>query len=168
MVKFKNNVLEFEPDKITDPSLWKYSDEYKVMATLMYYYPNKYWNLVHSDKPDLQYTDLIGIEVTQCLEDSYNKSIGEWTNYRLGKNGKTYERCNKIISEQGGQLFEYGIIHRVSDERTQMEPIINRLDNKFKKLKEYRSLFKECSLAIILEEPVPSVPFKAINYFCKK
>lgn len=168
MVKFKNNVLEFKPDKITDPSLWKYSDEYNVMATLMYYYPNKYWNLVHSDKPDLQYTDLIGIEVTQCLEDSYNKSIGEWTNYRLGKNGKTYERCNKIISEQGGQLFEFGITHRVSDESTQMKPIINRLDNKFKKLKEYRSLFKECSLAIILEEPVPSVPSKAINYFCKK
>ena len=168
MVKFKNNVLKFESNKITDPSLWKYSDEYKVMATLMYYYPNKYWELLHADKPDLQLEKEIGIEVTQCLEDSYNKSIGEWTNYRLGKNGKTYERCEKIISQQGGHLFEFGITHRVSDEHTQMEPIKERMDKKYKKLKEYRSLFKECSLAIVLEEPVPPVLEKAIEYFCKK
>mgnify|MGYP003298885110 CR=1 FL=1 len=168
MVKFKNNVLEFEPNKITDPSLWKYSDEYSVMATLMYFYPEKYWDLNHSDKPDLQYEDQIGIEVTQCLEDSYNKSIGEWTNYRLGKEGKSYSRCEKVISEQGGQLFEYGITHRVSDENTQMQPIRDRMDKKFLKLKDYRNKFLECSLAIILEEPVPSIPAKAIDYFCTK
>lgn len=168
MLDFSDAVKKFDPDFITDPSLWKYCDEYFVMAALIHYYPEKYKNLVHSDKPDIIIPRTIGIEVTKCLEDSYNKSIGEWTNYRMGKNGKSYDRCKSIIAEQGGKMDEFGIVHRMSDENTQFAPIAKAIDNKLSKLKTYRLSFKECCLAIILEEPIDSVPKKAVDYFEKK
>ena len=49
-MNFSNKVKEFEPYFITDTSLWKYCDEYYVMAALMYFYPNKYFHLTHSDR----------------------------------------------------------------------------------------------------------------------
>ena len=99
------------------------------------------------------------------MEESYNQSIGEWTNYRLGKNGKTYEKCEEKISSLGGKLFKDGIAHKSSDEQSELEPIVKAINNKIGKLHFYREKFKECSLAIILEHPIFSVYKKAIDYF---
>ena len=72
MLEFADCVKEFKPDHITDPEMQKYCFEYYVMAVLIYFYPDKYFNLAHSDKPDLILNDLIGIEVTNCFESNCN------------------------------------------------------------------------------------------------
>jgi len=162
---FSKVVKTFEPSFITNPELWKISEEYTIMAALMFYYPDEFKDLEHSDSPDLHIGNSLGIEVTKCLEKGYNISIGNWTNFRMGKKGKTFEKCKKIISNQGGELTDFGIIHKVSDERTQMVPIRECINNKISKIKEYNKKYKKCYLAIMLEEPVPTVPQLAIDYF---
>ena len=53
------------------PSLLKHSNEYKVLAVLRYFYPEKYNTMIHSEAPDLQDpTNGIGIEVTNAVRDS--------------------------------------------------------------------------------------------------
>lgn len=165
---FSSIVKDFEPTEITDPSLWKYWDEYSVMLALMYYFPDQYSDLMHSDKPDLQIPDLIGIEVTQCLDEDYNASIGVWTAYNMGKNGQTLEKVKNKVSEHGGKLNDFFLLHKPATEETQMVPIRKGIDKKLSKLSEYRNLFKECCLAIILEEPIRTVPKLALDYFLKK
>lgn len=168
MLEFADCVKEFKPNHITDPEMQKYCSEYYVMAALMYFYPDKYFNLAHSDKPDLILNDLIGIEVTTCFEEKFNKIIGIWNNYRLDKNGMTFEKCQKKIAEQGGAMDEFGVDHNMSDESTQFVPIVKAIDSKLAKLPEYRTKYKECSLAIILSEPVDTIPKKTIEYFKEK
>lgn len=167
-VDFSEKVNSFQPDNITEPSLWKYCDEYLVMSTLIYFFYEKYSELRHADIPDLQLSNEIGIEVTNGLEDSRNKSIGEWTNCRMEKKGKTIEKCKKIIEKQGGKLFNFGIFFKTSDENSQMLYIKKRIDSKLKKLPSYRDNFNECYLAIVLEEPFQNIYQKAIDYFIEK
>lgn len=164
MIDFIDEVKNFYPKEITDQSLWKYCEEFMVMATLIYLFPEKYFKLNHSDQPDLQLESEIGIEVTQCLEQKINKSIGVWTSYRAN-NKVSFDKCEEKIKEQGGTLTSFGIIHAVSTEETQMVPIKAGIDKKTELLKKYRDKFKECSLAIILEEPIRTIPQKAIDYF---
>ena len=165
---FSSKVKDFEPTKITDPSLWKYCDEYSVMLALMYCFPDQYSDLMHSDKPDLQIPNLVGIEVTQCLDEDYNASIGELIAYNMGKNGKSLKKVKDKISEHGGELNDFCLIHKTATEETQMVPIRKGIDKKLSKLSEYRHQFKECCLAIILEEPIRTVPKLALDYFLKK
>ena len=168
MIDFSDYIKTFEPTFITEPSLWKICDEYRVMAALMYFFPDEFFELKHSDKPDLQLSNVYGIEVTKCTEDSYNRSIGEWTNYRMGKNGSSFEKCKKVIDEEGGQLWGDGMItHAVSDQYTQMKAIRAGINKKILKLKTYKEKFEKCALAIILEEPVPPVINLTIEFFNK-
>ena len=153
MVRFTKNVLDYKTGKIKDSCKWKYCDEYKVMAALMYFYPEKYWDLEHSDKPDLRLGNFIGIEVTRCNGEIPNKIIGLSTSYRLGKNGTTFEDTCKKIAKLGGELNEFSLFFPVIDEESQFIPIKKGIDNKFIKLKDYRFLFEECSLAILIDEP---------------
>lgn len=167
-LRFSNIILSFQSIGITDTSLWKYCYEYFVMAALIYFFPERYYNLMHFDKPDLIIGSEIGIEVTQCLNNSYNKSIGEWTNYRMGKPGKTKERCSRIIEKEGGELTDFGLMHRLQDKESQLIPVKNGIDSKMSKLPSYIDRFKECELAIILEEPLPEVIDLAIEFFTEK
>jgi len=164
-MKFNKELLYFD-GKITHSSLLKYCDEYFVMSALMYFWPERYFKLQHSDKPDLQIKNEIGIEVTRGTDPKQSKAINEWCNCRAGVNGKSYKKCKEIVEkEYGGKLTDIGIEHPSKDNEEQFSPIKCVINKKFLKLKNYRNNFKECELAVILEEPLPDILEETVAYF---
>lgn len=52
-----------------ESELQKHSQEYRVLATLRYLYPNRFENMITSESPDLQDKEnSIGIEVTAAVD----------------------------------------------------------------------------------------------------
>ena len=168
MLDFAETIKNTYIDFIKYTSKRKYCDEIAVMALLIHFFPDKFYNLKHSDKPDLQIENLIRIEVTSGLHKSYNSSIGEFTNYRLGKNGKAEAKLKKKIEQNGGEYIDNCIFHKSLSVEDQLIPIRNCINNKLKKLSSYRDKYEECILTIILEVPLPGVISEAISYFANQ
>lgn len=166
---FKKIVENFEPQEITKMSLWKYSDECDALAALKFYFPDKYKNLIHSDSPDLQDGNKIGIEVTQANGETYNKTIGEWTDYRTKGNVESLNKVREIVEQKGGYVFEDGaIFHGARGIEDDFADAKNVIDKKIKKLSKYRNKFSECDLLILMESPLDGLFKLATNYLLDK
>lgn len=94
MDKIKNKKFT-EPIK-SEPL--KHSQEYRVLATLRYLYPNRFENMVTGESPDLQDNENgVGIEVTVAVDFRDMRASREFANLQQ-KNGNTEKHKRAIVS----------------------------------------------------------------------
>lgn len=145
----------------------KHSQEYRVLATLRYLYPNRFENMVTGESPDLQDKENgIGIEVTAAVDFRDMRAYREFANLQQ-KNGNTEKHKRAIISS-GYSILTIPIKEDIvaistsgtSDgEKFFFQKSIRR---KTEKLEQYRANFKRMGLAILLPESPTSY---AENHF---
>ena len=76
----------------------KHSQEYRVLATLRYLYPNRFENMVTGESPDLQDNENgVGIEVTAAVDFRDMRASREFVNLQQ-KNGNTEKHKRAIVS----------------------------------------------------------------------
>lgn len=83
------------------PSILKHSQEYRVLATLRYVYPEKFDAMTTSEAPDLQdSTNSTGIEVTAAVKEDDMKVSRAFSELNQGK-PKDIAKRKKIIESSG-------------------------------------------------------------------
>lgn len=89
--------------KFTGPieaKLQKYSQEYRVLATLKYLFPNRFKKMVKEESPDLQDKENgIGIEVTAAVDWRDMRAAREFANLQQGN--RNIEKHKKAITSRG-------------------------------------------------------------------
>ena len=137
------------------PSLLKHSNEYKVLAVLRYFYPEKYNTMIHSEAPDLQDpTNGIGIEVTNAVRESDLKASRLLSELRQD-NPDDVEKKKMLIESLGYRFSSIDNVNAINATGTDdgdklvFQSIIIK---KLKKLQKYRIKFKKIGLAILLPE----------------
>ena len=151
--KIKNKKFT-EPIK-SEPQ--KHSQEYRVLATLRYLYPNRFENMVAGESPDLQDNkNGVGIEVTAAVDYRDMRASREFANLQQ-KNGNT-EKHKKAIVSSGYSILPIPIkadmvaisTSGTSDgEKIFFQESIRR---KTEKLEQYHLNFNRMGLAILLPE----------------
>lgn len=136
---------------------YKYSCEYRVLAILRYLYPLKFNNMIVLDRPDLQdVTHSIGIEVTISVREEDMKTTYAFS---MLKRDLDKEKQFKIINNSGYYIndFYYGryVISTLGNDNIEKKCFQNSILKKVKKLKSYRSKFKNIGLAILFPD-IPS------------
>lgn len=138
------------------PSILKHSQEYRVLATLRYVYPNKFDAMTTGEAPDLQdSTNNTGIEVTVAVKEDDMKVSRAFSGLNQGK-PKDIEKRKNIIESSGyafvplkDEKVAISTSGTADGEKYFFQQSILR---KTKKLQEYRTNFKKIGLAILLPE----------------
>ena len=146
--------------KFTEPiksETQKHSQEYRVLATLRYLYPNRFENMVTDESPDLQDNkNGVGIEVTAAVDFRDMRASREFANLQQ-KNGNT-EKHKRAIVSSGYSILPMPIKEDIvaistsgtSDgEKFFFQESIRR---KIGKLEQYRSNCNRIGLAVLLPE----------------
>ena len=145
--------------KYTTPiksSALKHSQEYRVLATLRYLYPEKFDTMIAGEAPDLQdHANGLGIEVTVAVNENDMRASRAFSELYQGKL-KNIERRKKAIESSG-----YSFIPR-NDEKIAIATsgtadgekhfFQESVRRKTKKLPQYRTNYKKIGLAILLPE----------------
>ena len=146
----------------------KRAQEYRVLATLRYLFPEEFIKMITDEAPDLQDCENgRGIEVTSAVKESDMKVSRAFSELYQGIQ-ENIEHNKEIIVSNG-----YSFINITNDkvalssmgtadgEKCFFQQSIQR---KIKKLPRYREKFKEIGLAIIL----PEIPTSyAEEHFCE-
>lgn len=138
------------------PSILKHSQEYRVLATLRYVYPNKFDAMTTGEAPDLQdSTNNTGIEVTVAVKEDDMKVSRAFSELNQGK-PKDIEKRKNIIKSSGyfsvplkDEKVAISTSGTADGEKRFFQESIRR---KTKKIQQYRSNFKRMGLAILLPE----------------
>lgn len=156
-------------NKFTSPikaSLFKYSQEYRVLATLRYLYPQKFNSMTTGESPDLQdCVNSIGIEVTVAVKKNDMKVSRAFSELYQDE-PKNIEKHKKIIESSGysfatikGEKVAIATSGTSIGEKYFFQESIRR---KMKKFPQYRIKFERTGLAILL----PDIPTSyAENHF---
>ena len=133
--------------------------EYFAYLVLKRCYSEHYDDLLLDDAPDLQMPDKsVGIEVTVAVSKQTAQIDGEFTNYRVGKQGaEAKERCKQIIEHNGGKIDPLGLTYPVQTLKGEQAIFRAAIQNKMKKLASYRRKgFAQVGLFMLYEEmPLP-------------
>lgn len=138
------------------PSLLKYSQEYRVLATLRYLFPEKFEAMIRGETPDLQDSiNRIGIEVTVAVKEDDMKASRAFYELNQGE-AKEIEKNEKIIKECGYSFTtiknERDLIYTFGTADGEKYYFQESIRRKTKKLQQYRTNFKRIGLAILLTE----------------
>lgn len=145
----------------------KHSQEYRVLATLRYLYPNRFENVVTGESPDLQDKEnSIGIEVTVAVDWRDMRASREFGN--LQQKDGNYEKHKKAISSSGYSTLpiKEDIVAISTSGTKDGEQFFfqESIRKKIKKLQRYKTEFKKIGLAVIL----PEIPTSnAETHFCE-
>lgn len=150
-----------------ESELQKHSQEYRVLATLRYLYPNRFENMITSESPDLQDKENgIGIEVTAAVDWRDMRASREFAN--LQQKDVNTEKHEKAIVSSGYSIFSLKenwvaiCTSGTSDgEKFFFQESIRK---KIKYLQRYKTEFKKIGLAVILPE-IPTSDAEA--HFCE-
>lgn len=138
------------------PSVLKHSQEYRVLATLRYLYPQKFDVMITSEAPDLQDSaSSTGIEVTAAVKEDDMKASRAFSELNQGKT-KDIEKRRYTIESSGysfvtlkDEKVAISTSGTADGEKCFFQESIRR---KTKKLQQYRIKFKRIGLAILLPE----------------
>lgn len=141
--------------KFTAPieaKLQKYSQEYKVLSTLRYLFPNRFEKMVKGESPDLQDKENgIGIEVTAAVDWKDMRAAREFAKLRQG-NGNI-EKHKKAITSSG---YFFSSIKKdkvaiCTSGTSEVEKIFfqKSIRKKLNNLQQYRTEFQKIGLAVI-------------------
>lgn len=139
-----------------EPCLLKHSQEYRVLATLRYLYPERFDKMVTGESPDLQDCEnSVGIEVTAAVNQNDMRASRAFSEMYQGE-VKEIEKRKKAIESSGYSfvpLVDGKVVIATSGtadgEKYFFQESIRR---KTKKLKQYHANFERIGLAIILPE----------------
>ncbi len=103
-------------------NLLKHSQEYRVLATLRYLFPQKYKNMNTGESPDLQDLESgIGIEVTAAVREDDMKATCAFSKLHRASSNRETEKYKRIIRSCTNSLksFKQGVkgrnhAHRLS------------------------------------------------------
>lgn len=139
-------------DSAIKPNLLKYSNEYKALAVLRYFYPEKYNTMIHSEAPDLQdTTNGVGIEVTIAVRENDMKVLRLLSELRNG-NPNRYKKNKEKIESSNHKLSSNKNIYRATATATDYgDKIIfqNSIRKKTKNLHKYKKNFNKIGLALL-------------------
>lgn len=135
-----------------EAKLQKYSQEYRVLSTLRYLFPNRFEKMVKGEAPDLQDKENgIGIEVTVAADWRDMRAAREFA--KLQQENGDIEKCKKAITSSG-YFFFYTIKDKVAiytsgtlekEKAFFQESIRKKINN----LEQYRAEFQKIGLAVI-------------------
>lgn len=137
-------------------SILKYSQEYRVLATLRYVYPEKFDAMITGEAPDLQdSTSSTGIEVTVAVKADDMKVSRAFSELNQGK-PKDIEKRKNIIESSGYSFVplkgENVVISTSGTDDGEKSFFQQSILRKIKKLQQYRTNFRRLVL----------------RYFCRK
>ncbi len=145
----------------------KHSQEYRVLATLRYLYPNKFDNMVTGESPDLQDKEIgIGIEVTAAVDWRDMRASREFANLRqiVGN----VEKHKKAIVSSGYSILpvKEDVVAISSSGTSDGEKFFfqESIRKKINNLQRYKTEFKKIGLAVVLPE-IPTL--EAETHFCE-
>ena len=143
-----------------DSNIIKYACEYRVLATLRYFYPKEYENMEHSDSPDLQdKSNKMGIEVINAIssKDAEATSLfSKMKNSAPKQNQKlknVIKKCDYTFSLIEDDKYSIGKTGTGDGEKIVFQESIRK---KLNKLHLYKTKFAKVGLAILLPEPPTS------------
>lgn len=145
----------------------KHSQEYRVLATLRYLYPNRFENMITSESPDLQDKENgIGIEVTVAVDWRDMRASREFAN--LQQKDVNTEKYKKAIASSGYSIFpiKENRVAICTSGTSDGEKFFfqESIRKKIKYLQRYKTEFKKVGLAVIL----PEIPTSdAEVHFCE-
>ena len=151
----------YEAHSQMNTSLITDSEELRVLALLYYADYDRYKNLAHQEKPDLQTVDKrIGVEVTSAVDSNERKASGVFEAYKHGKTKRI-----KSVPELAAKISEYGSSYLLVDSKKTIAGVgslgtgeklqanlTNAIESKVKKAKGYEQ-FNELDLAVICNYP---------------
>lgn len=154
---FSNVVADYIIDSAIQSELVKQSQEFRVLATLRYLFPNRFDYMIKGERPDLQdIASGTGIEVTIAAKDKDMQAARVFTenceNHRSSKAiyGKKAIENNgySIIQNQYGKVLTVPT-GTLEGEKRVFQDCIHR---KLLKASEYRRGFPKLGLAVLLTE----------------
>lgn len=148
-----------------EPSILKHSQEYRVLATLRYVYPEKFDAMITGETPDLQdSTSSTGIEVTTSAKEDdmkVSRVFSELCHSEPLKHIEIIENCGYSIELLKDEKLTISSSGTSDDEKIVFQDCIRK---KAKKCPKYRLNFSTIGLAILLPE-IPTT--YAENHFSK-
>lgn len=140
------------------PSLQNKSQEYRVLATLKYFFPEKFENFILADKPDLQNKDAsYGVEVTIATSEDDMKASREFSNLKNSNNRqktvKKIETTGHTVSENNNVCALASPLRKIQCEKQIFEKAITY---KIRKIETYSDTFSTIGLAVLLIDPPTS------------
>jgi len=124
-------------------------------------FPEQFFDLIISDKPDLQNIDLnIGIEVTSSENSNQKEVDALYTKWSYQDNDKK-ENIRRQIEKCGAKLIN-GVLSGISDHDS-FEKIYDTLNKKLVKLKEYRLFEKQYLFTFSSIYATPTMRKEALN-----
>lgn len=157
-IKNKNIDGSIEAEKL------KHSQEYLVLGTLRYLYPNKFNDMALDESPDLQdRKNNIGIEVTMAAQTGDFQASRELAKFHQEVNVEKKEMRINTIKQWGYSVVpiqeEKCFIMRTGTSNTEKIFFQKAIRKKLGKLERYRKKFKVLGLSIVLPE-LPTTEFE--------
>lgn len=139
--------------------LLKHSQEYRVLATLRYLFPQKYNGMAPGESPDLQDCEKdIGIEVTVAVRENDMKATSAFSKLHQANSDRDAEKYKRIIESSDHTLDpifgEKFAMCAAGSSYGEKHVFQNSIRKKKAKLQQYRKHFRLLGLAIVL----PDIP----------
>lgn len=155
---FTNRIEQYVFGGSICPQLQNRSQEYRVLATLKFFFPGKYGGLIAGDAPDLQDCDgNIGIEVTVAVPENDMKVSRLFSRLCESKDEKRKEFFIRKITDDGFTLKDtpvgLAVISPASFSCLEKKIFQCSIKRKLAKLDQYCKKFNRIELAVILPEP---------------
>lgn len=137
--------------------LLKHSQEHWILATLRYFFPQKYNTISIGESPDLQdHENGIGIEVTAAVREDDMKATRAFSKLHQASSNKDVEKFKRIIELSAHTLDsmcgEIPALCTTGTSDGEKHTLQNIIRKKKTKLQQYRENFKVLGLAIVLPE----------------
>lgn len=153
--------------------LLKHSQEYRVLATLRYLFPEKYNKMTCGESPDLQDSEKgIGIEVTVAAREDDMKATSDFSKLHQMSSNRDIEKYKSKIESSGhtlipicGKKFAMCATGTSHGEKHFFQ---NSIRKKKTKLQRYRNNFGLLGLAIVLPEiPTSEAESCFVDWICE-
>lgn len=154
-------------------SLLKHSQEYRVLATLRYLFPQKYDKMVARESPDLQdLENSIGVEVTAAVREDDMRATSAFSKFCRASSNREMQKYITAIESSGYSIVSIqGSKSAISTTGTSNGEKIffqKSIRKKKVKLSQYRENFNVLGLAIVLPEiPTSEAESHFIDWICE-
>lgn len=154
-------------------SLLKHSQEYRVLATLRYLFPQKYNKMAAKESPDLQdFENSIGVEVTAAVREDDMRATRAFSQFCRASSNRERQKNKTQIESSGysivpiqGSRLAISTTGTSNGEKNFFQKNVRK---KIAKLRQYRKNFNVLGLAIVLLE-IPTLEAEShfIDWICE-
>lgn len=154
---YTERILHYRSNRSIHHRLWKFSQEYRALATLKYLFPQTYGSFTAGDAPDLQDEEnSIGVEVTAAVPERDMKISRRFSQLCEENDGNRKTELISAIKKEDYSITEtpagLAAVSTIATSASEKAFIQSSITKKIKKLPQYQSQYKRVELAIILPE----------------